>query len=33
MVQGVEPVSSWTLPATGSDHLPIAARVSLDTES
>ena len=33
MVQGVEPVSSWTLPATGSDHLPIAARVSLDTSS
>lgn len=33
MVQGVEPVSSWTLPATGSDHLPIAARVSLDTDS
>ncbi|MFR0352207.1 endonuclease/exonuclease/phosphatase family protein [Streptomyces sediminimaris] len=33
MVQGVEPVTSWTLPATGSDHLPIAARVSLDTGS
>nr|WSY55422.1 endonuclease/exonuclease/phosphatase family protein [Streptomyces sp. NBC_00886] len=33
MVQGVEPVSSWTLPKTGSDHLPIAARVSLDTSS
>jgi vancomycin resistance protein VanJ len=31
MVQGVEPVSSWTLPATGSDHLPVAARVNLDT--
>ncbi|NEC13330.1 hypothetical protein G3I34_13755 [Streptomyces sp. SID8014] len=28
MVQGVEPVSSWTLPRTGSDHLPIAARIS-----
>ncbi|MEU6842797.1 endonuclease/exonuclease/phosphatase family protein [Streptomyces sp. NPDC046716] len=27
MVKGVEPVSSWTLPRTGSDHLPIAARV------
>ncbi|MFJ4712101.1 endonuclease/exonuclease/phosphatase family protein [Streptomyces sp. NPDC088785] len=27
MVRGVEPVSSWTLPRTGSDHLPIAARV------
>ncbi|MBK3645809.1 endonuclease/exonuclease/phosphatase family protein [Streptomyces sp. MBT33] len=33
MVQGVEPVSSWTLPATGSDHLPVAARVNLDTGS
>ncbi|MDH6227236.1 endonuclease/exonuclease/phosphatase family protein [Streptomyces sp. MJP52] len=29
MVRGVEPVSSWTLPATGSDHLPLAARVSV----
>ncbi|MCX4667637.1 endonuclease/exonuclease/phosphatase family protein [Streptomyces sp. NBC_01381] len=29
MVKGVEPVSSWTLPETGSDHLPIAARVEL----
>ncbi|MFI0236514.1 endonuclease/exonuclease/phosphatase family protein [Streptomyces sp. NPDC016845] len=29
MVRGVEPVSSWTLPETGSDHLPIAARVTL----
>ncbi|WP_328899904.1 endonuclease/exonuclease/phosphatase family protein [Streptomyces sp. NBC_00441] len=29
MVKGVEPMSSWTLPATGSDHLPIAARVKL----
>ncbi|MFF8565027.1 endonuclease/exonuclease/phosphatase family protein [Streptomyces albidoflavus] len=28
MVQGVEPVSSWTLPRTASDHLPIAARIS-----
>ncbi|MEW1903330.1 MULTISPECIES: endonuclease/exonuclease/phosphatase family protein [unclassified Streptomyces] len=27
MVKGVEPVSSWALPATRSDHLPIAARV------
>ncbi|KAF4410184.1 MULTISPECIES: endonuclease/exonuclease/phosphatase family protein [Streptomyces] len=25
MVRGVEPVSSWSLPATGSDHLPVAA--------
>ncbi|MGW0618089.1 endonuclease/exonuclease/phosphatase family protein [Streptomyces sp. NPDC002765] len=33
MVQDVEPVSSWTLPATGSDHLPVAARVNLDTSS
>ncbi|MFD5537064.1 hypothetical protein ACFWIJ_04200 [Streptomyces sp. NPDC127079] len=31
MVKGVEPVSSWTLPRTGSDHLPIAARVNLTT--
>ncbi|MFF6998622.1 endonuclease/exonuclease/phosphatase family protein [Streptomyces sp. NPDC008313] len=30
MVRGVEPVTSWTLPETGSDHLPIAARVKLD---
>ncbi|MEV7234719.1 endonuclease/exonuclease/phosphatase family protein [Streptomyces sp. NPDC051020] len=29
MVKGVEPKSSWTLPATDSDHLPIAARVEL----
>ncbi|MEV0929356.1 endonuclease/exonuclease/phosphatase family protein [Streptomyces phaeochromogenes] len=29
MVKGVEPVTSWTLPETGSDHLPIAARVKL----
>ncbi|MBT2445089.1 endonuclease/exonuclease/phosphatase family protein [Streptomyces sp. ISL-36] len=29
MVKGVEPVSSWTLPETNSDHLPIAARVRL----
>jgi vancomycin resistance protein VanJ len=27
LVRGLEPVSSWTLPATGSDHLPVAARV------
>lgn len=30
MVRGVEPVSSWTLPDTGSDHLPVAARVQVD---
>ncbi|MEV6419150.1 endonuclease/exonuclease/phosphatase family protein [Streptomyces sp. NPDC051662] len=29
MVKGVEPTSSWTLPETDSDHLPIAARVEL----
>ncbi|WP_328746784.1 endonuclease/exonuclease/phosphatase family protein [Streptomyces sp. NBC_00285] len=33
MVQGVEPVSSWTLPQTGSDHLPVAARVNIATSS
>ncbi|MEU1176387.1 endonuclease/exonuclease/phosphatase family protein [Streptomyces sp. NPDC005820] len=31
LVRGVEPVTSWTLPQTGSDHLPIAARVKLPT--
>ncbi|MER7841212.1 endonuclease/exonuclease/phosphatase family protein [Streptomyces sp. NPDC096040] len=31
MVKGVEPDSSWTLPRTGSDHLPVAARVNLTT--
>lgn len=29
MVRDVEPKSSWTLPRTGSDHLPIAARIEL----
>ncbi|MYW64606.1 hypothetical protein GTY65_11075 [Streptomyces sp. SID8379] len=29
MVRGVDPVSSWTLPRTSSDHLPIAARVDV----
>jgi vancomycin resistance protein VanJ len=29
MVKGLEPVTSWTLPETGSDHLPVAARVKL----
>lgn len=29
LVRGMEPVSSWTLPRTASDHLPIAARVDL----
>jgi len=33
MVKGVEPMSSWTLPETGSDHLPVAARVRMDTQS
>ncbi|MGW0880399.1 endonuclease/exonuclease/phosphatase family protein [Streptomyces sp. NPDC002671] len=33
MVKGVEPESSWTLARTGSDHLPVAARVKLDTSS
>jgi vancomycin resistance protein VanJ len=31
LVRGVEPESSWTLPETGSDHLPVAARVRVDT--
>ncbi|MFI8822849.1 endonuclease/exonuclease/phosphatase family protein [Streptomyces sp. NPDC053431] len=29
LVRGVEPVSSWTLPQTKSDHLPVAARVKM----
>lgn len=29
MARGVEPVRSWTLPKTDSDHLPIAASVDL----
>ncbi|MFJ9421004.1 endonuclease/exonuclease/phosphatase family protein [Streptomyces sp. NPDC101249] len=33
MVKDVEPITSWTLPRTGSDHLPVAARVKLDTDS
>ncbi|WP_373560397.1 endonuclease/exonuclease/phosphatase family protein [Streptomyces sp. Ag109_G2-15] len=33
MVRGVEPESSWTLPRTDSDHLPVAARVKVDTSS
>ncbi|MEU6380871.1 endonuclease/exonuclease/phosphatase family protein [Streptomyces sp. NPDC046909] len=33
LVRGVEPESSWTLPETGSDHLPLAARVKVDTSS
>ncbi|MBU6531246.1 endonuclease/exonuclease/phosphatase family protein [Streptomyces sp. NPDC057245] len=31
LVSGLDPTASWTLPATGSDHLPIAARVKVDT--
>ncbi|KOG39219.1 hypothetical protein AQJ84_10395 [Streptomyces resistomycificus] len=33
MVKGVEPESSWTLPETGSDHLPVAARVSVSVDT
>ncbi|MGX2997602.1 endonuclease/exonuclease/phosphatase family protein [Streptomyces sp. JNUCC 64] len=29
LVKNVEPVTSWTLPRTTSDHLPVAARVRL----
>ncbi|WP_329465485.1 endonuclease/exonuclease/phosphatase family protein [Streptomyces sp. NBC_01431] len=29
MVKGIEPKSSWTLPKTGSDHLPVAARLQV----
>ncbi|MEV7415799.1 endonuclease/exonuclease/phosphatase family protein [Streptomyces sp. NPDC089919] len=29
MVRGVTPDASWTLPATGSDHLPVAARLTV----
>ncbi|WSA95136.1 endonuclease/exonuclease/phosphatase family protein [Streptomyces sp. NBC_01795] len=29
MVKGATPVSAWTLPSTGSDHLPVAAQVNL----
>ncbi|MEW2512057.1 endonuclease/exonuclease/phosphatase family protein [Streptomyces sp. NPDC046870] len=28
LVRGVRPDSAWVLPATGSDHLPVAARIS-----
>jgi vancomycin resistance protein VanJ len=33
MVKGIEPESSWTLPETSSDHLPVAARVNVATSS
>ncbi|MGA5128983.1 MULTISPECIES: endonuclease/exonuclease/phosphatase family protein [Streptomyces] len=29
MVRGMDPVSAWTLPKTGSDHLPVAARMKI----
>ncbi|MFB7178335.1 endonuclease/exonuclease/phosphatase family protein [Streptomyces sp. NPDC056257] len=29
MVRGIRPEASWTLPRTGSDHLPVAARVTV----
>lgn len=29
LVRGVDPASSWSLPATGSDHLPVAASLRL----
>lgn len=29
MTRGVTPTSAWTLPRTGSDHLPIGARIEL----
>ncbi|MFJ8464761.1 endonuclease/exonuclease/phosphatase family protein [Streptomyces swartbergensis] len=32
MVRGLKPESSWTLPQTPSDHLPVAARVSVATD-
>ncbi|GAA3444589.1 endonuclease/exonuclease/phosphatase family protein [Planomonospora venezuelensis] len=28
MTRGATPVATWTLPATGSDHLPVAARIA-----
>ena len=29
MVKGMDPVQAWSLPATGSDHLPVAASVKI----
>ncbi|MFI5617435.1 endonuclease/exonuclease/phosphatase family protein [Streptomyces sp. NPDC051567] len=29
MVRGIKPEASWSLPRTGSDHLPVAARVTV----
>ncbi|MFE2144553.1 endonuclease/exonuclease/phosphatase family protein [Streptomyces sp. NPDC059456] len=31
MVRGITPEASWTLPRTGSDHLPVAARLTVRT--
>jgi endonuclease/exonuclease/phosphatase (EEP) superfamily protein YafD len=28
LVKGVQPDSSWVLPANGSDHRPVEARIS-----
>ncbi|MBA2811763.1 endonuclease/exonuclease/phosphatase family protein [Streptomyces sp. KM273126] len=33
LVRDAEPEASWTLPATASDHLPLAARVKLGTSA
>ncbi|MEU6405999.1 endonuclease/exonuclease/phosphatase family protein [Streptomyces sp. NPDC046985] len=33
MVRGVQPVRSWTLPRTDSDHLPVAASVKVTTSA
>lgn len=30
MVRGIRPEASWTLPRTGSDHLPVAARLTVN---
>lgn len=30
MVRGMKPEASWALPRTGSDHLPVAARVTVE---
>jgi vancomycin resistance protein VanJ len=29
MTKGVTPTNAWTLPQTGSDHLPVAAHIEL----
>jgi vancomycin resistance protein VanJ len=33
MVKGIEPESSWTLPRTPSDHLPVAARMNVNADT